>query len=172
MASNVDKQVDLAIDYKAVFGSEEGERVLFDLMKNNFMLAPTFTSCVHEMALREGSRNAILRILSILKVKPEELRKPITKGMDIGITHIGIGLINNKLVCGDITEIGSFQNHSYKPNCINKVIDDKRISYVRTDKLGNAGIVRNTQLDKVKSKWIAMLDDDDTLKDTYVESLK
>ena len=55
---------------------------------------------------------------------------------------------------------------------INKVIDDKRISYVRTDKLGNAGIVRNTQLDKIKSKWIAMLDDDDTLKDTYVESLK
>ena len=42
MASKVDKQVDLAIDYKAVFGSEEGERVLFDLMKNNFMLAATF----------------------------------------------------------------------------------------------------------------------------------
>lgn len=78
----VDKQVDLAIDYKAVFSTEEGERVLFDLMKNNFMLAPTFTSCVHEMALREGSRNAILRILSILKVKPEELRKHITRGME------------------------------------------------------------------------------------------
>ena len=82
MASKGDKQVDLAIDYKAVFSSEEGERVLFDLMKNNFMLAPTFTSCEHEMALREGSRNAILRILSILKVKPEELRKHITKGME------------------------------------------------------------------------------------------
>ena len=78
----VDKQVDLAIDYKAVFSTEEGERVLFDLMKNNFMLAPTFTSCVHEMGLREGSRNAILRILSILKVKPEELRKHITRGME------------------------------------------------------------------------------------------
>ena len=78
----VDKQVDLAIDYKAVFSTEEGERVLFDLMNNNFMLAPTFTSCVHEMALREGSRNAILRILSILKVKPEELRKHITRGME------------------------------------------------------------------------------------------
>tara|TARA_Y100000356_G_C11042294_1_gene174238 strand:+ start:185 stop:451 length:267 start_codon:yes stop_codon:yes gene_type:complete len=76
------KQVDLAIDYKAVFSTEEGERVLFDLMKNNFMLAPTFTSCVHEMALREGSRNAILRILSILKVNPEELRKHITRGME------------------------------------------------------------------------------------------
>tara|TARA_R100001594_G_C4052417_1_gene265261 strand:+ start:4119 stop:4388 length:270 start_codon:yes stop_codon:yes gene_type:complete len=82
MGSKIDKQVDLAIDYKAVFSTEEGERVLFDLMKNNFMLAPTFTSCVHEMALREGSRNAILRILSILKVKPEELRKHITKGME------------------------------------------------------------------------------------------
>lgn len=77
-----DKQVDLAIDYKAVFGSEEGERVLFDLMKNNFILAPTYTSNIHEMALREGARNAVLRILSILRVNPEELRQQIVKGLE------------------------------------------------------------------------------------------
>ncbi len=82
MATKADKQVDLAIDYKAVFTSEEGERVLFDLMKNNFILSPTFTSCIHEMALREGSRNSVLRILSILKVKPEQLKKQIARGIE------------------------------------------------------------------------------------------
>jgi hypothetical protein len=82
MAVASDKQVDLAIDYKAVFTSEEGERVLFDLMKNNFMLAPTYTKEIHEMALREGARNAVLRILSILKVDPEQLKRHIVKGLE------------------------------------------------------------------------------------------
>tara|TARA_Y100000310_G_scaffold255942_1_gene263596 strand:+ start:286 stop:609 length:324 start_codon:yes stop_codon:yes gene_type:complete len=49
--------------------------------------------------------------------------QPIPENTNIGISHIGIGLINNKLVCGDITEMGSFTNHSYKPNCIYKVVD-------------------------------------------------
>ena len=82
MVTKADAQVDLVIDYKAVFNSEDGQRVLFDLMKNNYMLAPTYTSSLHEMALREGSRNAILRILSILKVEPEELKKQIAVGME------------------------------------------------------------------------------------------
>ena len=78
--------------------------------------------------------------------------QPIPKGMDIGITHIGIGLINNKLVCGDITEIGSFQNHSYKPNCINKVIDGN----IHMVSIQDIGIGEELVIDFSKNEDIAV----------------
>ena len=47
--------------------------------------------------------------------------EPIPKGTDVGIT--GIGAVNGKLICGDVKEIGTFGNHSDKPNCEYKVVD-------------------------------------------------
>lgn len=76
------KHVDIAIDYKAVFNSEQGQRVLYDLMKNNYVLSPTYTSNINEMALREGARNSILRIMSILKIDIDKLNIQIQKGME------------------------------------------------------------------------------------------
>jgi hypothetical protein len=76
------KQVDVVIDYKTVFGSEAGQRVLYDLMKNNYLLSPTYTTNLHEMALREGSRNVVLRIMSILKVDVDKLNIFIKEGME------------------------------------------------------------------------------------------
>ncbi len=48
----------------------------------------------------------------------------VLKGFDLGISHYGIGMVNGKVVGGDITELGVFQNHSDIPNCINKVVGE------------------------------------------------
>ena len=77
-----DRQVDIVIDYKTVFKSESGKRVFYDLMKNNYMLSPTYTANLHEMALREGARNAVLRIMSILKVDVDKLDILIKEGIE------------------------------------------------------------------------------------------
>jgi glycosyltransferase involved in cell wall biosynthesis len=56
-------------------------------------------------------------------------------------------------------------------------IRDQRISYWPiADKLGNskngAGLVRNFLMSKVTTDWVGFLDDDDTIKSSYVEWLK
>lgn len=48
--------------------------------------------------------------------------KEFTSDVDVGKSHIGIGFINGKLIAGEATELGRFQNHSNEPNCINKII--------------------------------------------------
>ena len=46
----------------------------------------------------------------------------IKSNTDVGISHVGIGLINNKVIAGETTDIGRFQNHSTSNNCVNKVV--------------------------------------------------
>lgn len=48
--------------------------------------------------------------------------KNIKENTDIGLSHVGIGLINGKVVAGEATDIGQFQNHDNHPNCINKIV--------------------------------------------------
>tara|TARA_R100001082_G_scaffold37833_1_gene19949 strand:- start:609 stop:887 length:279 start_codon:yes stop_codon:yes gene_type:complete len=76
------KMLDITADYKKIFGSDQGERVLYDLMKNSFMITSTFSNDPHEMALREGHRNVILRILSILKTDERELQDILNRGLE------------------------------------------------------------------------------------------
>lgn len=62
--------------YKSVFNSSEGKQVLFDLMKGNFVLGTTFVpKDPYEMALREGQRYSIIKILAILEIDPEQFVK-------------------------------------------------------------------------------------------------
>jgi len=82
LAKKEAKQVDIVIDYKTVFDSEAGQRVLYDLMRNNYLLSTTYTSNINEMALREGSRNSILRIMSILKIDVNKMNELIQKGLE------------------------------------------------------------------------------------------
>lgn len=52
-------------------------------------------------------------------------------------------------------------------------IEDPKITYIEADKqVGGAGIVRNIGLELVTSSWVAFVDDDDFLKDNYVERIK
>ncbi len=46
----------------------------------------------------------------------------IPNNTDVGLTHMSIGIMNDKLIIGDITEVGRFGNHSVKPNCEYRVM--------------------------------------------------
>ena len=77
------KKLDITSDYKTVFSSEEGKRVLWDIIRNNYVLDSTF--CVtneHETILREGHRNAVLRIMSILQTDERKLLAQIEEGFN------------------------------------------------------------------------------------------
>lgn len=56
---------------------------------------------------------------------------------------------------------------------ITEYIQDKRIFYIPLDKQdGGAGIVRNIGLSLVESEWTAFVDDDDYLKNNYIQCIK
>ena len=75
------KQLDRIIQYKAVFGTEEGKKVLYDLMASHHVVSPVMVKGdSHDTAFKEGERNVVLRIMSILKIDPEELLQKIEEG--------------------------------------------------------------------------------------------
>lgn len=54
-------------DYQQLFGSEVGQRVLHDLMRHCHVMRPTFQANSERLsAFREGERNVVLRILSLI----------------------------------------------------------------------------------------------------------
>jgi hypothetical protein len=64
-----------ASDYKKVFNSEAGRRVLHDLLDSHHMLRPTYDAGKLDttaILIREGERAVVLRILSIMNVDPEK----------------------------------------------------------------------------------------------------
>lgn len=63
-----------AKDYKRTFSSDQGQRVLHDLMREHKMMHSTYTRDKDEMIYMEGQRNVVLRILTLLEVDPEKLR--------------------------------------------------------------------------------------------------
>lgn len=66
-------------DYKSVFSSVEGKRVLFDMMKEFGFSTPLIDKkkdiTSEALAFGEGQRNTVLYILSQLKLNPEEIQK-------------------------------------------------------------------------------------------------
>ena len=86
----------------------------------------------------------------------------ISEGIDLGVTHIGAGIINGKVVCSDVTKDGLFTNHSYEPNCIYKVIGkDIHMVTIRDievgeelviDYTGNKDIAINIEYE-IKDNW-------------------
>ncbi len=63
----------LVTQYKTVFASEQGKAVLKDLVENNYIKGSTFSvKHPHLTSFREGQRNAILRILAMLEMDPEQ----------------------------------------------------------------------------------------------------
>lgn len=61
--------------YKRVFESEDGKKVISDLMKNAHMFRSTMDANSNEMAYREGERSMVLKILRTIKADPSELEK-------------------------------------------------------------------------------------------------
>jgi hypothetical protein len=79
----VEQKLAKVLDYKRTFSSQAGTRVLHDLMHAHYMLGPTFTKTdPNEVAFREGQRNVVLRILTLLDHDPEKLRVLIREATD------------------------------------------------------------------------------------------
>jgi len=68
-------------DYKVAFGGTQGQKVLWDMMKaHSFVTSTMNENTPHVMAFREGERNVVLRILTILKQSPEKVMDRIKQG--------------------------------------------------------------------------------------------
>lgn len=65
----------LLIDYRSTFKSEEGERVLRDMMANHHIFSGTFDKDPMVMAYREGERSVVMSLLDKLRVDPEKFAK-------------------------------------------------------------------------------------------------
>lgn len=70
---------ELLLRYKRVFGSEDGKKVLYDLMKECGMLKSSFPNNgdVNETLYREGKREVVLRICRLVKMDVNQLDKLI-----------------------------------------------------------------------------------------------
>jgi hypothetical protein len=79
MAKKSNKTVDKIIDYRNVFSTPEGKRVLYDLMKTCHFLHSSFTGDQVEIVFREGERNVVNYIMTMLKQDPEIILEEIRK---------------------------------------------------------------------------------------------
>jgi len=61
------------MDYRVVFGSEEGKRVLYDLIARHYVLGTTFSGEQLTMAHCEGQREVVLHILRYMQMTPKDI---------------------------------------------------------------------------------------------------
>lgn len=73
----IKKKVARTMDYKRAFGSEQGKRVLRDLISYHHLMGSTYSGNVNDMLFREGERAVILRILKILETDETQMQKLI-----------------------------------------------------------------------------------------------
>lgn len=75
------RAIERTLSYQQTFNTEHGRRVVYDLMKVCHMLSPSYVQGdAYQSAFREGERNVCLRILTALKISPEELRERMKEG--------------------------------------------------------------------------------------------
>lgn len=81
----VHKQLKKISEYKQVFLSPVGRHVLFDLMKAHHIMNTCFVANDPYMsALREGERNVVLRILTIMGQDEDNLQKLMEEAQNDG----------------------------------------------------------------------------------------
>lgn len=69
--------------YKAVFGSVDGKKVLYDMFRAHNVMSTTY--CGNDpigMAMREGERQVVIRILQIIKTDMGKLEKMMEEAND------------------------------------------------------------------------------------------
>jgi len=82
----MEKRKTLLTDYRMVFGTPEGRNVLHDLMKHFNVLSSTLKRTPPQdplqMAFNEGGRNAVLFIMTKIKMDPKKLEQLIDQMED------------------------------------------------------------------------------------------
>jgi hypothetical protein len=73
------RQLRLVESYAHAFRGVHGQEVLFDLMTNHWVLKSTAIGATSkdDILIREGERNVILRIMTLLKIDPRQLLERI-----------------------------------------------------------------------------------------------
>lgn len=76
------KVINRVVDYQTVFNSEEGQRVLQDLIDQGYVIRPTQVEH-SEIAsfVNEGKRNIVLYILSQLEINAKDLLTRLTSNI-------------------------------------------------------------------------------------------
>jgi len=79
--SQASKQRQIITDYKSVFETAHGRRVLYDLMKAHHVVSSTHvTGDADATSFNEGARNVVLRIMTYLKYDIEKFDEAIKQG--------------------------------------------------------------------------------------------
>lgn len=76
----IERNVAKLQDYKRVFSSEQGKRVLSDLIASHYMMSSTFSrgpGSEQDMAFKEGQRQVVLRIMTIMDQDPAQVAQAI-----------------------------------------------------------------------------------------------
>lgn len=70
-------------NYHRTFQSPMGKEVLLDLIREHHVLSTSYAKGdSHETAFREGERNVVLRILTLLNIRPLDIEKLIQEGQE------------------------------------------------------------------------------------------
>lgn len=80
------KQKQLKSDYRKVFNSDTGKRVLRDLMQRSFIFGTTADG---DIRMNEGRRAIVLHILQMLEISPDAYRKLYGESIDDYLEQIG-----------------------------------------------------------------------------------
>lgn len=75
------KQKSIVQAYKNIFESPEGQVVLLDLMRTHNVMNTTIGEDSHKTYFKEGERNVVLRIMTILKWDMQILEERIKQNV-------------------------------------------------------------------------------------------
>jgi hypothetical protein len=67
------KMKDTIVCYKRLFDSDDGQKVLKDLMRSCHMTSTTFDSDPQQQAFNEGARSVVLRIMNTINLSEHKL---------------------------------------------------------------------------------------------------
>lgn len=67
-------------DYQIVFGSEVGQRVLYDLMQAAGLFTINQDVEPGVLAAKQGQKNMILRIMGLVDANPEQIKEQMKQG--------------------------------------------------------------------------------------------
>ena len=77
------RQVKLIRTYQHIFNSDEGKKVLYDLVRRSNTLSTSFTGMDYlTMAHNEGRRSLMLYILSMIDSDPEAMKQLMEKSIE------------------------------------------------------------------------------------------
>lgn len=84
MLNKYKEKRDMVIRYKRVFDTEDGKKVLHDLMKCCHVMTPTIDPDPLQMAHNEGERSIVLRILRTIQTDPKQMEELLKLGQSEG----------------------------------------------------------------------------------------